>query len=182
MYLIDANNPPAHRCYLTSVGRGVRMVVRARCSCGWAGPVRPWGAESAAGEQADLDAHVELSGHQALVDQDFDVPVVHPRCGHLHDSYDDCPVPYDSPAGRLVRTVQASLASPEKAADRLHAASRLAEWVADQQLQAVVGARIAGLDWARIARAAGITDHQARHRWGELVQHLEDAQLVPPGP
>ena len=86
--------------YLTSSGRGVRIVVQARCTCGWAGPSRAWSADCLTAENEDLDRHSHVSRHQ-LLDQDGPAGPVHARCAHVHDRHDDCPVPYDSPAGLL---------------------------------------------------------------------------------
>lgn len=163
--------------YLTSTGRGVRIVVQARCTCGWAGPSRAWSADCLTAENEDLDRHCCTRRHQ-LLDQDDPAGVLHARCAHVHDRHDDCPVPYDSPAGLLTRTVRSSLISPEAAADRLQAVSRLADWVTGQQLEAVIGARLAGLNWAQLADATAITETDARDRWGELIGRLEKARLL----
>ena len=163
--------------YLTSSGRGVRIVVQARCTCGWAGPSRAWSADCLTAENEDLDRHSHVSRHQ-LLDQDGPAGPVHARCAHVHDRHDDCPVPYDSPAGLLTSTVRSSLTSPEAATDRLQAVCRLADWVTSQRLEAVIGARISGLDWAQLAHATGITETEARARWGELIGRLEQARLL----
>lgn len=154
--------------YLTSAGRGVRIVVQARCTCRWAGPSPAWSADCLTAENEDLDRHCYDSRHQVL-DQDDPAGPVHSRCAHVHDRHNDCPVPYDSPVGLLARTVRSSLTSSEAATDRLQAVSRLADWVAKQQLEAVIGARLAGLDWAQLAHAAGITETDAQDRWGGLI-------------
>lgn len=173
-----AEKTPDHHCYLSSAGRGVNMIVAARCSCGWAGPPRRWGPGAIAGEQADLDQHLAASGHAPVEEHLTAHGGVHPRCGHHHDDSHDCPVPYDSPAGLLVRTVQSTLGRPGAAADRLRAASQLARWVADEQTQAVISAYIVGLDWDQIATAADLPLDDVQQRSGSLIGHLETAQLL----
>lgn len=113
--------------YLTSTGRGVRIVVQARCTCGWARPSRAWSADCLSAENEDLDRHCYASRHQVL-DQDDPTGIVHAVCAHVHDRHDDCPVPYDSPARLLTRTVRSSLTSAQAAADRLQAVCWLAAW------------------------------------------------------
>lgn len=159
--------------YLTCTGRGVTLVVTARCSCGWSGPSRPWGPDAIADEHHDLDAHLAASGHRQLEACDPAATFLHLLCGHVHAFNDDCAVPYDSPAGQLIRATRSTLSRPRAAADRLAAATALAAWVAGQQDEAVVGAHLAGLDHDQIANATGLRIDEVTGRWGQLLDHLD---------
>jgi hypothetical protein len=137
--------------------------------------------DSIAGEKTDLADHLRASCHDRIDDQ-LSQHEPHLRCSHVHSFLDDCPVPYDSPAGLVIRATRATLGKPTAAAHRLIAASALSEWVADQRLQGVVGARISGLDWTEIAQSAGVSEDNAINRWGNLIARLEAASLIDPTP
>ena len=111
--------------YLTCYGRGVRLNLQARCTCWWSGPRRTWGPDSIAEEQADLDTHLNQSAHHRLESGDRAATNLHGRCGHVHSLDDDCAVPYDSPAGQLVRACQATLTRPRAALDRRNQTRRM---------------------------------------------------------
>ena len=159
--------------YLTCYGRGVRLTVQARCTCRWAGPTRTWRTDSIAEEQADLDAHLRQSGHRQLEPDDRAAANLHARCGHVHDLDDECAVPYDSPAGQLLRASQATLSRPRAALDQLTAATKLAAWAAHQQDEAVIAAHLAGVDLDHIADAAHLTPNQITQRWGQHLEYLD---------
>ena len=163
--------------YLTCYGRGVRLTVQARCTCWWSGPRRTWGPDSLAEEQADLDTHLNQSGHRQLESGDRAATNLHLRCGHVHSLDDDCAVPYDSPAGQLLRACQATLTRPRAALDRLTAATKLAAWAAYQQDEAVIAARLAGVDLDHIADAARLTVDEVTQRWGQHLEYLDKATL-----
>jgi hypothetical protein len=178
MELITTAHERTRLSYLTCCGRGVTLTVTARCSCGWSGPTRPWGHRAIGDEQADLDAHLHRSRHHRLEPGDRAATHLHLRCGHVHSLHDDCAVAYDSPAGQLQRACQASLSRPLAALDRLTAATALVAWAAHQQDEAVIAARLAGVELDQIAAAAGLTRSEFTQRWGQLLDHLEKTGLV----
>ena len=170
---ITTTPEPVRLGYLTCYGRGVGLNLQARCTCWWSGPRRTWGPDSIAEEQADLDAHLRQSGHRQLEPGDRAATNLHRRCGHIHDLDDDCAVPYDSPAGQLLRACQATLSRPRAALDQLTAATNLAAWAAHQQDEAVIAAHLAGVDLDHIADAAHLTPDDVIQRWGQHLNYLE---------
>ena len=168
---------PVRLGYLTCYGRGVRLNLQARCTCWWSGPRRTWGPDSIADEQADLDAHLHQSGHRQLEPGDRAAANLHGRCGHIHSLDDDCAVPYDSPAGQLLRACQATLNRPRAALDQLTAATKLAAWAAYQQDEAVIAAHLASVDLDHIAGAAHLTVDEVTQRWGQHLEYLDKVAL-----
>lgn len=113
---------------------------------------------------------------------------VHMACGHAHRLNDECVVPPDSPRGYLDRALYSTSTDPVRALDRLAALHQLQERLADEEKQAVLGARMAGCDWIQMGEAIGSGRRVAWARWGGLVRRFEAAgllqpeQLPPPAP
>jgi hypothetical protein len=156
--------------------------VQAFCQCGWTGPTHPWDSAARAAERAELTAHMASSGHRPFPDSLPPPDGYHVACGHFHDLNDCCPLPVDSPAGRLRRiTTGSTLGYPERALDRLAAVAGMQVWIAEEEAQAVIGARTAGCTWAHMCAAIGSDRGAATDRWGQLIARYEHAGLLPPG-
>lgn len=141
------------------------VVVQAFCQCGWTGPTHPWLPGAGDDERDELAAHIAATGHHPFT---WGVPTpdaYHGACGHFHDLNDACPVPADSPRGRLQRIT-----------------AELEAWLHDQEAQALIGARLAGCTWTDIASAVGVTVDDATRRWGPMIGRYERAGLLDPDP
>lgn len=162
--------------------------VQAWCQCGWASPWRHWAQDPSTtavvneAVRADLADHHTSTGHTAFPAGQPQPPGYHQRCGWFHAFDDACPTPADSPAGRIQRVAQASLRNPVTALDRLAAINELRAWLDDQEIQAVIGARMTRCRWESVALAAGITREHALDRWASQIARFEAAGLLEPDP
>jgi hypothetical protein len=160
-------------------GHPLHIQVQAFCQCGWTGPTRCWGSATPAAERADLAAHLAATGHQLFPIGMPTADGYHQACGHFHQLNDACPVPADSPRGRLERITGAStLCQPDRALDRLAAIGQLRAWLDDEEQQAAIGARMACCTWTEMGEAVGSTPQAARARWGRLIARCEQAGLL----
>jgi hypothetical protein len=154
-------------------------VVRAFCQCGWTGTAHHWGPGARHDEEDELAAHVADSGHREFA---TGVPApdgYHDACGHFHELNDACPIPANSPRGRIERvTVGSTLGRPDRALDRLTAIADLHAWLTEQEQQAIIGARMARCTWAEIGQALGVADGDAKRRWGPMIDRYEQAGLL----
>lgn len=157
--------------------------VWADCSCGWSGPMR-WcegeilSADVGEAVRADRAAHEAETGHGE--DPDIGAEGRHDfGCGFYHRLTVSCPLPSRSPAGRVHRVVRGTLNDRRAALDRLAAIDELRGWLAEQEQEAVVGARLARATWAEMGSAVGISRQGAFNRWGSAVKNLEAAGLLP---
>ncbi|MGH9069232.1 MAG: hypothetical protein ACRD0J_17350 [Acidimicrobiales bacterium] len=167
---------------LASSGWGTEIRVRAFCQCGWEGPSRPWGPGAAAAEQADLDEHLGATGHSRFPGGVPTPEGLHLACGHFHGFQGACPIPHDSPRGRLERAVQPVLGDRVAGLDRLAAIDELRAWLGEQEQQTVIGARMARATWAEMGAAVGVSRQGAWNRWGPVVKRYEQAGLLDKGP
>lgn len=158
------------------------LMVFADCNCGWAGPVR-WcdgqliSPETTAAVTADREGHEAATGHG----QDPEVGAEGRHdfgCGFYHGLTGRCPLPVDSPAGRVQRVLRSRLGNRHAALDALVAIDELRAWLAEQEPQAVIGARIARATWAEMGEAVGITRQGAFNRWGAVVKGYEAAGVL----
>jgi hypothetical protein len=131
-----------------------------------------------------LDSHGRQTGHRPFPHDSIpDVDGYHQRCGWFHGFQDACPIPPDSPSGQLARIAGvATLTDPDPSLDRLAAIRQLRAWLDDQQLQAIIAARLASCPWPDIARAVGVTTQAASAQWGILIGRYEAAGLLTPDP
>jgi hypothetical protein len=158
---------------------------QAFCECGWEGPWRSWstpGVTPTAAEliAEELAAHRADTGHPEFPD---DTAGRHVRCGGwFHQFNDDCPSPLDSTTGRIRRATRATTGgAPVPAAlDRLSAIQELRVWLDDEELQAVIGCRMARVTWAEIGQATGTSKQGAFNRWGPQIRRYEAAGLLDP--
>ncbi len=164
------------------------LMVFADCNCGWSGPVR-WcdgqliSAETAAAVRAERAAHEAESGHGE--DPELGAEGRHDfGCGFYHALAGRCPLPPDSPAGRVHRVLRGTLGNRHAALDRLVAIDELRAWLAEAEPQAVIGARLERATWAEMGDAVGITRQGAFGRWGSIVKGYEAAGVLqaPPEP
>ena len=160
------------------------LMVFADCNCGWSGPVR-WcdgqllPAEVAKAVRADRAGHEADTGHGT--DPEVGAEGRHDfGCGFYHELSGRCPLPPDSPAGRVQRVLQGTLGNRRAALDRLAAIDELRSWLADQETEAVIGARLGRATWAEMGTAVGITRQGAFNRWGQTVKAYEAAGLLHP--
>jgi hypothetical protein len=164
--------------------------VQAFCQCGWATKWQPWASrpDTAAAAidttAAALDGHSRQTAHRPFPHDGIpDVDGYHQRCGWFHGFQDACPIPPDSAAGQMTRIGGvATLGDPVRSLDRLAAIRQLHAWLDDQQLQAIIEARLAGCPWPDIARAVGVTTQDASPQWGSLIGRYEAAGLLTPDP
>jgi hypothetical protein len=159
----------------------LHLAVHAFCQCGWTGPTHPWGPGVADLEAAELAGHLTESSHQPFPD---DADGYHSYgCGHFHQLNDTCPYPPDSPAGQLRRiTTGPTLGHPQRALDRLTAIEQLRTWLNDQEKEAAIAARLTRCTWNEMGRAIGATRQAAWNRWGQMINHYENAGVLPPEP
>jgi hypothetical protein len=161
--------------------------VQAFCQCGWTTNWQPWtSAPTAAAAaihmiDAALKDHGRQSGHQPFPDGIPEVDGYHQRCGWFHGFQDVCPIPPDSPAGQLARVgAVPTLGDRVRSLHRLAAIQQLSAWLNDQQLEAIIAARLSGCTWPNIAQAADVTTQDAREQWGPLIGRYETAGLLSP--
>jgi hypothetical protein len=162
--------------------------VQAFCRCGWATNWQPWtSAPTAAAAaihmiDAALKDHSRQSGHQPFPHDGIpEVDGYHQRCGWFHGFQDACPIPPDSPAGQLARVgAVPTLGDRVRSLHRLAAIQQLRAWLDDQQLEAIIAARLSGCTWPNIAQAADVTTQDARDQWGPLIGRYEAAGLLTP--
>jgi hypothetical protein len=162
--------------------------VQAFCQCGWATSWQPWASNPAAAPaaihmiDAALEDHSRQIGHQRFPHDGIpEVDGYHQRCGWFHDFQDACPIPPDSPAGQITRICGLPThGDPMRSLDRLTAIQQLQTWLDDQQLQAIIGARLTGCAWPDIAAAVGVTTQHATAKWGALIGRYEAAGLLTP--
>jgi hypothetical protein len=75
--------------------------------------------------------------------------------------------------------IEASTSEPSVALDRLAAVVELRDWLDEQQLMAVIGARMARCPWEDLGAAMDLTEPEVRCRFGPLMRRYEDAGLLP---
>jgi len=164
------------------------LMVFADCNCGWSGPIY-WcdgqliSSETAAALRRDREGHQARSGHGE--DPEVGAEGRHDfGCGFYHGLHDRCPLPPDSLAGRIHRVLRGTLGNRHAALDRLVALEELRGWLAEQEIEAVIGARMARATWAEMGDAVGITRQGAFGRWGAIVKGYEAAGVLeaPPEP
>lgn len=158
------------------------LAVFADCNCGWAGPVR-WCDGQLLPPEVSAAVRADRAGHEADTGHGEDLEVgAEGRhdfgCGFYHSLTGRCPLPPDSPAGRVHRVLRGTLANRHAAIDRLAAIDELRSWLATQEAEAVIGARLARATWAEMGSAVGVTRQGAFNRWGQTVKSYEDAGLL----
>jgi hypothetical protein len=164
--------------------------VQAFCQCGWVTHWQPWTSDPTAAAaalhmiDAALEDHTRQIGHRPFPHDGIpEVDGYYQRCGWLHGFQDACPIPPDSPAGQMTRICGLpTLGDPFRSLDRLAAIEELRTWLDDQQLQAIIGARLAGCAWPDIAVAAGVTTQDATAKWGAVIGRYEALGLLAPHP
>ena len=158
--------------------------VFAGCTCGWSSTavhlrrsIMPAGLRESL--EAERAGHEQASGHgedRTVVP----VPVgLHVGCGFYHGLNDDCPVGTDSPRGLLLRVLEASASESSVALDRLAAAAELRAWLDEQELMAVIGARLARCSWEDVGGAMALGEPEVWRRFGPLIHRYEVAGLLP---
>ena len=181
-----AGQPLTRYCGRRSRGRSWSAIrVQAFCQCGWATTWQPWAPGPAASAaiqtiEAALDNHHRQTGHQPFPSDGIpDLDGYHQRCAWFHAFQDPCPSPPHSPAGQTARIdATPTLGDPARSIDRLTAIQESRAWLDDQQLQAIIGARLSHCTWPDIARALRVTTHDARAQWGALIGRYEAAGLL----
>ena len=183
-----AGQPLPRYCGRRSRGRSWSAIrFQAFCQCGWATSWQPWASGPAASVaiqtiEAALDGHRRQTGHVPFPhDSKPEVDGYHQCCGWFHGFQDACPSPPDSPAGHIARIDGApTLRDPARSLDRLAAIQTLRAWLDDQQLHAIIAARLAHCTWPDIAGALGFTAQEACAKWRALVGRYQAAGLLTP--
>ena len=182
-----AGQPLTRYCGRRSQGRSWSAIrVQAFCQCGWATTWQPWASGPAASValqtiEAALDDHRQTGHLPFPSDGSPDLDRYHQRCGWFHGFQDTCPSPPDLPAGHLARIDGApTLGDPTLSLDRLAAIQAQRAWLDDQQLQAIIGARLAHCTWPDINGALDVTTQEACAKWGALVGRYEAVGILAP--
>lgn len=165
---------------ITSRGRHTNSQIWASCECGWRMAPRRDLMTGLGEVRAAVASHTAQTGHQ----EPTGVPApgdLHLACGVRHGLNDDCPRPPDSPTGLLYRIMGRSTSgSPERALDRLVAVQALKARLDQEELEAVIGGRMARCTWTEMGETLGISRQGAWNRWGEMVHRYEAVGLLDP--
>lgn len=158
--------------------------VWAGCTCGWLGPERVCLGRILPIEVRD-HLVAERAGHEAEAGHGEDLEVGPEGrhtfgCGFYHPLNQFCPLPEGSPAAYLHRAlVGVGADTKSRALDRLSGVDQLRRWLARQDTEAAIEARVTGATWAAMGAAIGTSRQGAWKRWGDALRPYQEAGLLP---